>query len=233
MERRNFLKISTLAGFGIMLPNLVYNKQENKILYTFDDSPFELERTSKLVNLLKENNCQTQFYFAGEGIKKQPESIAYLIDNKYNIGWHSMKHDNMTRKNEKEFVEDILSWKKLMKNIVPNYEPKYARFPYGVGKEWQVEILKKEGLNLQPIATKGNVIYNWDVAARDWDPPTMKTPKQIHKEIDSIKPKYPNPIVLLLHLEFTKPLKYKGKLLKESPITSNYDKIKELITELR
>ena len=211
MERREFLKLSAAAA-SVITPNFDIWKPQpidnEKILYTFDDNPFDPERMKKLVEILKENRCKSQFYLTGEGMRRYPESVEYLLSNGYDIGWHSMEHDVMSRKSDSDFAADVVTWKKTLKEIAPSFAPQWARFPYGRGKYREIKILHEEGLYLQRCATKGACGSNWDVDTLDWNPYRVLSARRICSMVSHIQSRHSNPAVILFHLSLGKPLIY-------------------------
>ena len=221
--------LTAVYGASLLFPRLAYGRKN--MLYTFDDNPYDKGRMSKFIEILKKNNLASQFYFIGNGIKKFSESVNYVLEQGYSVGWHSMEHDVMSKKNDKDFLDDVLEWKNVMKDVAPGYEPKYARFPYGSGTAKQIEILKGEGLILQKCATKTErPSLNWDISSNDWNPYSVRSAKEISKltkKINSSKQ-----IVLLLHLTLDKPFITKNKATVDSLITSDLERFKELVSEL-
>jgi len=246
MERRTFLKLSAVA-WGPLPPFSRYYAtrviDHSKILYTFDDDPFDINRTRKLVKVLKENKCETQLYLTGSGIKKFPKSVDYFLSNGYDIGWHSMYHDIMTRKDDKDFLADINNWKKTLKAVAPSFAPTLARFPYGKGRRRQIRILKEEGLNVQACATKSLSTSNWDVDSHDWDPYKVLSSEEMYQEILGVQNRHKNPVVVLFHFSLTIPLAYSSKtrrrnrkgdvIMQESAITGQLHLFKKTIDMLR
>ncbi|MDK9719525.1 MAG: polysaccharide deacetylase family protein, partial [Trichlorobacter sp.] len=212
MRRRAFLGFT--AGAIMCLPWVqlstfgaaaVAPSNSSLPIYTFDDVPFEPTRMQKLLSILNTNKATAQFYFTGEGILAQPDSVAMAIDAGFSVGWHSMHHDNMRYKNALQLSGDIRAWKEALQSVAPEYEPKLARFPYGSGHSDQYQILKNEGLSLQPCAWGGVQAANWDVDSFDWHPWKAENGFSLkHKirsacDISSISP------VVLMHLTLAKP----------------------------
>jgi len=224
MNRRNFNRILLYGGLSLLLPSISHSKSK-RLIYTFDDVPYERDRMEGLINILNDNECM--FYFTGDGIKNYPESVEFLADKGYSIGWHSMHHDIMPKKNNKEFLDDILNWKNVLKDVVPEYQPKYARFPYGLGNYEQVSILISEGLLIKDHAIRSTIAHNWDVDSIDWHPTLKRNYKTMHHMIRKIRSN--KPIVLLFHLQLAKPLNFKFGIVKESFITSDLEKFKMYI----
>jgi peptidoglycan/xylan/chitin deacetylase (PgdA/CDA1 family) len=222
MDRRLFIKTALFAGAALFLdlslPKISEKtRKPKKVIYTFDDVPYELERTEQLCKILTNNNCQSQFYLTGDGIKKFPESVEFMISNGFEVGWHSMHHEKMRMKDDKEFLGDVYEWKKTLKDFCRNYEPNYARFPYGMGTMKQMDLLEKEGLNIQPCARRGKHSYNWDIDSKDSDPRNFIGYDKMPFLLNRIKN---DPVVILFHMELAVPFHYdNGKKCYTSQIT--------------
>jgi len=215
----------TFLGYSLSSLAEKYLPKSKNLIYTFDDVPFNKKGMINFVEILKQNHCKSQFYLTGKGIKEIPDSVEYLIDQGYSVGWHSMNHDVMSYKNDKEFLKDIIQWKSLLKEVSPNYEPKYARFPYGLGKNSQIKILNEEGLNLQRCITNIRRTRNWDVDSIDWNPNLVRSAKDVKRRISKFHSN--NPIILLFHLTLAKPLNFGSRKVLESLITSDPDKFQK------
>ena len=215
----------TFLGYSLSSLAEKYLPKSKNLIYTFDDVPFNKKGMINFVEILKQNNCKSQFYLTGKGIKEIPDSVEYLIDQGYSVGWHSMNHDVMSYKNDKEFLKDIIQWKSLLKEVSPNYEPKYARFPYGLGKNSQIKILNEEGLNMQKCVTNIKKTRNWDVDSIDWHPYLVRSAKDVKRRISKFHSN--NPIILLFHLTLAKPLNFGSRKVSESLITSDPDKFQK------
>ena len=124
-----------------------------------------------------------------------------------------------------EFLKDIIQWKSLLKEVSPNYEPKYARFPYGLGKNSQIKILNEEGLNLQRCITNIRRTRNWDVDSIDWHPNLVRSAKDVKRRINKFNSSIP--VILLFHLTLAKPLTFGSRKVTESLITSDSHKFQK------
>ncbi len=220
LNRRHFLR-TLVAGVGAAVvastsragTEIIYSSEldTGRLLYTFDDVPFDLPQMFDLVAVLKSNSCRAQFYFTGDGILKYPDSVRYLLDSNYPVGWHSMHHENMWDKQDRELVDDVRRWRRVMKEMCFRYEPTLARFPYGSGRPEQIKLLQEEGLVLQPTLSKGVVSYNWDVDTLDWHPFRKLSSEEILSQIESHLAAADEfelsstPVVILLHLNLNHP----------------------------
>ena len=148
-------------------------------------------------------------------MKNQPDSVKCIADYGFQIGWHSMNHDVMRRKSQEDFNKDIYNWKETLDNVVPDYIPSFARFPYGSGTKEQIELLKKQDLIIFPCAGKGVNTYNWDIDTMDWHPKEYYSLNQIIDEFS----KFRNfPVIVLFHQVLAKP--YQDKKNPNSPIVT-------------
>lgn len=232
MNRREFLKVSSISIAGLLIPILTHSKENNKnLILTFDDVPYELERTKKLTNLLHQYSySNSQFYLTGKGMKKHPKSVEYLISNGFSVGWHSMNHENMRAKNDSDLLKDILDWKKQLKEIIPNYNSKLARFPYGMGLDKQISLLNSQGLSIYPCSSKGIHPSNWDIDTMDWNPEKSYTSNQILAHANKYTKR---DIIVLFHQQLAKPYKMpNNNVIYESLLTSDLKIFEEILKEM-
>lgn len=227
MRRRTFLgftvgAVACLTWLPLSAGGAVTVESTNFDLpiYTFDDVPFEPLRMRKLLTTLNNNHAKAQFYFTGEGILAQPDSVTMTLDAGFPVGWHSMHHNNMAYKNDLQLADDIRAWRYAMRSVAPGFEPRLARFPYGSGRSHQYRILYNEGLSLHPCAWGGIQSANWDVDSFDWHPWRAENDVSLRQKIrkacesSSISP------VVLLHLTLARPAffcKEKQELDKTHP----------------
>ena len=203
MDRRGFLKLAgvTLLGFVPVVEaypkGFESEKREKHVIYTFDDIPFEMERTKRLSGILKEGGCRGQFYFTGDAIRVFPDSVDYLISEGFDVGWHSMHHGVMSKKGDKQFLYDVAEWKRTLKDVCPPYSPKLARFPGGRGTGKQIKLLEKEDLHIQPRGAGGISTYNWDIDSRDWSQSQCMPYNAIAANIERVNA---DSVVVLFHL---------------------------------
>lgn len=219
MNRRHFLRCAGLSllsaasgacarpqgGSGLSSPAF----DPGRLLYTFDDAPLDLEETIVLADMLRLNAAPAQFYFTGDAIKQRPASVEYLIAEDFHVGWHSMRHERMSHKTDQQLARDIRQWRKVMRGVVPAYEPELARFPYGDGRHEQVPVLAQEGLHIQPCSWGGFQPCNWDVDTWDWHPYRRLNRNQIFDCAAHAMSQNPGAdIIILLHLNLAHPVRF-------------------------
>ena len=111
--------------------NLV--NQKEKIAYlTFDDGP-TLKSTSKILDILSEENGKATFFVIGKHVKEHPELVKRTYDEGHYIANHSYSHNNKLYANADSFLDEILSTDvEICKAIgKENYSSHVFRFPNG------------------------------------------------------------------------------------------------------
>lgn len=112
--------------------NLV--NQKEKIAYlTFDDGP-TLKSTSKILDILSEENVKATFFVIGKHVKEHPELVKRAYDEGHYIANHSYTHNHdKLYTNSDSFINEILSTDvEIAKAIgIENYHSHVFRFPNG------------------------------------------------------------------------------------------------------
>ena len=81
-----------LEDFYSKIQNLT--NQKEKIAYlTFDDGP-TLKSTSKILDILNEENVKASFFVIGKHVKEHPELVKRAYDEGHYIANHSYSHNN-------------------------------------------------------------------------------------------------------------------------------------------
>lgn len=107
-----------------------------KVLYlTFDDGP--TERTSELLDLLKEYDAKGTFFCVGANAEKRPEQMQLMLDSGHSIGNHSYSHLKGWQSSTKTYVADV-------KRANAFVQSKLFRPPYGKMTWKQYKALKSD-----------------------------------------------------------------------------------------
>jgi peptidoglycan/xylan/chitin deacetylase (PgdA/CDA1 family) len=89
---------------------------EEKVLYlTFDDGP-NPKTTPWIVDELKKYNAFGTFFCVGENMKKYPDMIKLLNQNKHTVSSHGYYHINGWFSNTKKYVDNCLKGVELTNN---------------------------------------------------------------------------------------------------------------------
>lgn len=128
-------------------------KQEKKIAYlTFDDGP-TTKATSKVLDILKEEDVKATFFVVGKHVKENPELVKREYEEGHYIGNHGYDHSNSKLyKSPQSFIDEVKNTDiEIGKAIgVENYCSHVFRFPNGYmspnyksKKKKAVKLLKK------------------------------------------------------------------------------------------
>lgn len=109
-------------------------KQEEKIAYlTFDDGP-TTKATSKVLDILKEEDVKATFFVVGKHVKEYPELVKRAYDEGHYIANHGYDHSNkMLYKSSDSFITEVKSTDiEIGKAIgIEDYCSHVFRFPNG------------------------------------------------------------------------------------------------------
>ena len=133
------------------------NKDKPYIYLTFDVG-YEGGYTSKILDVLKENNVQALFFITGQFVKTSEDVVKRMIDEGHIIGNHTSKHKTMPEISNEEINEDVMT---LHKEVYEkfNYEMKYIRPPKGEYSEKSIAYTNSLGYKT----------VMWSFAYDDWD----------------------------------------------------------------
>jgi peptidoglycan/xylan/chitin deacetylase (PgdA/CDA1 family) len=105
-------------------------KQVKKLVaLTFDDGPSNTN-TLKILNVLREHNCNATFFVLGTCAKKYPDIVEKVYEAGNEIGLHSMNHENFTKLSEKERESNLEKECKTIYKII-GVNPTLFRPPGG------------------------------------------------------------------------------------------------------
>jgi len=162
-----------------------------QFILTFDDGPHP-ETTPILLQQLKEKNVKNAIFFLiGDRVAQYSELVKKIQSHQYDIGYHSMHHENQAKMTANEINQDIQEFKATLNNgLEINYDLKYARPPFGGMTQKSVKLFKEletsgdlkqqsldNAFNKQLIAKQVRETYQanglqtllWNVDFKDWE----------------------------------------------------------------
>ena len=151
-----------LGSTNIELLNLyqgiAMGNNENKYVYLTFDEGYEAGYTSKILDILKENDVKAAFFITAHYLNTESELVERMIEEGHIVGNHTVNHKSMPDLGDEEVKEEIM---KLHTTVYQkfNYEMKYLRPPMGEFSERTLELTK----NL------GYTTTMWSLAYDDWD----------------------------------------------------------------
>lgn len=118
---------------GFFDPSKVERKDKKKVAYlTIDDGP-SYNNTTKILNILKENNINATFFLIGQNAQRYPELVKEEVAEGNSIANHTYSHPLRYRMGAENFMNDVNKCDEILKNIVGDkYVKKFMRFPGGV-----------------------------------------------------------------------------------------------------
>ena len=133
------------------------NKDKPYIYLTFDVG-YEGGYTSKILDVLKENDVKALFFVTGQFVKTSEDLAKRMIDEWHTLGNHTSKHKTMPDISEEEIKEDVMT---LHREVFEkfNYEMKYIRPPKGEYSEKSIAYTNSLGYKT----------VMWSFAYDDWD----------------------------------------------------------------
>lgn len=131
----------------------VINPNKPMIAITYDDGPSQY--TSRILDILKENNSVATFFVLGQRVYNNEGILNRIIDEGSQIGNHTYNHKNLTTISNEELYRQVQGTDDLIR-IATGYTPAVMRPPYGsttgdLNKKIQRPVIK------------------WSIDTRDWE----------------------------------------------------------------
>lgn len=108
---------------------------KESVYLTFDDGPHP-EITVWILDFLKEKGLVATFFCVGANILKYPEVFERIKEEGHQVGNHTMRHENSTKTNWRNYLRSVKHCEKLIGNQL-------FRPPYGRLSAWKSAILSK------------------------------------------------------------------------------------------
>jgi peptidoglycan/xylan/chitin deacetylase (PgdA/CDA1 family) len=119
-------KIAFLADHSIF-----FGKKSQKITIMTYDEGWPSENVESLLDIYRKYNAKCTFFMTGQGLAASRDIIPKLINEGHVLGCHSYVHDEMSAMDNTHLENQFKNWFDLKNQIVPGYEVKYFRAPYG------------------------------------------------------------------------------------------------------
>lgn len=129
---------------------------EKKVALTFD-AAWGADKTSKIIEICKENNVGATFFLVGFWIEAYSDKVKEIYDAGFDIGTHSNTHPQMSKLSASQISAELQTSCKLLTNIT-GQKVRFFRPPYGDYND--LLITTASSLGLQTI--------QWSVDSLDW-----------------------------------------------------------------
>jgi peptidoglycan-N-acetylglucosamine deacetylase len=174
------------------------NTSEKCIALSFDDGPGG-STTSRVLDILKENNIQAAFFCIGEKMSAQQEQVKRILKEGHIIGNHSYTHHRFFSLFSPGKILSELNQTSLVCREITAVSPRFFRPPYGVTNP-----------NLRKAVLQGGYIsVGWSI--RSYDTMIKSEDRLITRITSALKPG----AILLLHDTMDITVRILPRLLKE------------------
>ena len=182
-------RVNTNISFNLEDYDAYYvGDTSKKVLYLTFDEGYENGYTSKILNILKENDVKAIFFVTLPYVKDNPDLIKRMVDEGHIVGNHSHHHPSMPdyAVNEAKFNKEFSDVEDLFKEITGTDMPKVFRPPMGKYSERSLAMTKNLGYKT----------LFWSFAYHDWDINKQPNPDAAKEKIVS---NFHNGSVMLIH----------------------------------
>ena len=160
------------------------NNDKKNIYLTFDEG-YEAGYTSKILEILKNNNVKATFFITAHYVNTQEELVKQMISEGHIIGNHTVNHKSMPTLTDEQIKTEVMDLHQAMLEKF-NYEMKYIRPPKGEYSERTIIETNKLGYKT----------VMWSFAYEDWNenkqPDEGKSKEKVLKNLH-------NGEIILLH----------------------------------
>lgn len=116
-----------------------------KVVYLTFDEGYENGYTSKILDILKENDVKSIFFVTGAYVKAQPALVRRMLDEGHQIGNHTINHPSLPGVSDASLENELLG---LEKQVEAEFKTKfkYLRPPMGEYSEKTLAAAQQLGL---------------------------------------------------------------------------------------
>jgi len=137
---------------------MAMGNSEDKFVYLTFDNGYEAGYTSKILDVLKENNVKAAFFITAHYLNTASDLVERMIKEGHIVGNHTVNHPSMPDLNNDKLKTEIMN---LHTSVYEKfgYEMKYLRPPKGEFSQRTLEFTK----------SLGYTTVMWSFAYDDWD----------------------------------------------------------------
>lgn len=166
--------------YGSYRANFIGANTDDKVIWLTMDEGYENGYTEKILDVLKEKDCQVVFFITGSYAENNPELINRMISEGHVVGNHSWSHPSggMPSLSIEEQIADITKLHDFVKEHY-NYEMNLFRNPAGIFSEQSLAVTQSLGYRSM----------FWSFAYADWDPDDQPDQTQsLEKLVERLHP---------------------------------------------
>jgi peptidoglycan/xylan/chitin deacetylase (PgdA/CDA1 family) len=150
-------RIEFLAGHEIQSGD----RFRRSVLMTYDDQGHRAW-IDKILDAYRLVGGKASFFFTGDNLSLYAKQIRRIVAEGHLFGSHGLVHEPHTAMRSDEIRDQIREWLRLVENIIPGYQVRFFRFPYGDRNERVRRVIAEFGLQ--------NV--HWNIASGGLDQET-------------------------------------------------------------
>ena len=164
---------------------LCLGNSEKKYIYLTFDEGYEAGYTSKILEILKDNEVKATFFLTAHYINTQEDLVNQMIKEGHIVGNHTVNHKSMPELTDEKITSEVMDLHKVIYEKF-NYEMKYIRPPKGEFSERTIKLTNNLGYKT----------IMWSFAYEDWN--EDKQPNE-EKSKEKIINNLHNGEIMLLH----------------------------------
>lgn len=115
------------------------------IMLTYDDVGSE-QNVDKILKALYSVGGKATFFINRQQFLLAPKAVLKILANGHELGCHGSQHVYFTEMNDDEINQDLELFMLTASQIIPGYEFRYFRFPYGFRDERTRRIIAEWGM---------------------------------------------------------------------------------------
>ena len=137
---------------------LYMGNKEQKLVYLTFDLGYEAGYTTKILEVLKQNEVKATFFITAHYVNTQPDLVKQMIDEGHIIGNHTVNHKSMPSCSLETIKKEVMDLHSAIYDKF-GYEMKFIRPPMGEYSERSVAY----------TITLGYTSVMWSFGYDDWD----------------------------------------------------------------
>ncbi len=141
-------EVYTLAEEANFLATHEFNTGDRTravIMMTYDDGGQSIAM-EKVMEIAERYGGKVTFFVHGTWLKKNPDMAKEIVARGHLLECHGWDHADMSVMTEEQIRKQITDFLTLAKQIMPDYEVKFIRFPYGARNDLARKIAGEYGL---------------------------------------------------------------------------------------
>ena len=146
--------------------------KDKKYIYLTFDNGYEAGFTSKILEVLKQNDVKATFFITAHYLNTHEELVKQMIDEGHIVGNHTVNHKSMPSLDEETIKKEVMDLHQAVYSKF-GYEMKYIRPPKGEYSERTLSFTNSLGYKT----------VMWSFAYEDWDEKKQPDEEQAKEKI--------------------------------------------------